>query len=342
MKKLVCVFLTLIIAVGLSACSSGETSSSNNETGGSDQGNSKVIKLGHMFSAGDPLYNGAEYFKETLEKLSDGSITVDIYPNASLGSVDDMIEQVQMDSLDAVLGGFAPFHGEYPAAMIDEVPFLFTGHEHYFAAMDGELGEALQSEVFGKAGMTNLGTWSSGFRHFTNNKGPIVVPEDIKGIKIRSANSPIRLEMFKILGSNAISMPFPEVFSGLQQGTIDGQENPLSLIVSSSFNEVQDYLSLSGHIYNGIPVLFSTKLLESYSDEEQQWIREAMKEATTYQRDLAKEFENEALKTLEADMEVNKIDYDAFFDAVQPVYDYYREKAGDNGWIEMALKAKPN
>ncbi|WP_249871637.1 TRAP transporter substrate-binding protein [Oceanobacillus saliphilus] len=321
------ILLLLIIIFSLSACSN------SNQTEAGKQG--KVITFGHEYNESHSLHAGAVKFKEKLEELSDGEITVEIHNNGSLGDNEEMHQQLLMGNLDAHISNVVFYTGEHPQAMVDELPFIYQEVSNWYDAWDGEFGGAIQSEVFDQAGVTNLGNWGVGFRHFTNNVRPITTPEDMEGIKFRSASSPIRLKMFEVLGGNAISMPLPELFTGLQQGTVDGMDNPLITIESGSFEEVQDYLSLSGHIFTGMNVLFNTDNLNSFTEEEQDWIQTAMDGATSHQRNVTAENEEKILESFESVIEINEVDYDAFLNAVQPVYDYYREEFGDNGWIEM-------
>jgi TRAP-type C4-dicarboxylate transport system substrate-binding protein len=165
-----------------------------------------------------------------------------------------------------------------------------------------------------------------------------VEPKDMEGIKFRSAEVPIRIEMFNTLGASAIPMAFPEVFTGLQQGTIDGQENPLSIISTSKFNEVQKYLSLSGHIYSSALFIINPETWNSYPEDVKNAIQKAADEARDYERQLVSKAEETLVQELkEAGMKVNEVDKEAFIDAVQPVWDNFREKYGSE-LIDAAIK----
>jgi TRAP-type transport system periplasmic protein len=333
MNKYIIILLSFIV-LSLSACSSSDQANSE------EKGKAKVISFGHEYSETNPIHEAAVKFKEEVEKLSGGAITVQIHASGSLGTGEEMLQQVRLGNLDANATNLVYLAGEYPQAMVDELPFLYKETQDWYDAMDGKFGDVIQSEIFDKVGVTNVANWGIGFRHFTNNTRPIKVPEDMKGIKFRSASSPIRLKMFESLEANAISMPLTELFTGLQQGTVDGQENPILTINSNSLYEVQKYMSLSGHIFTGMNIVFNTEKWNSFSEEERNWIQTAMDEATKYQRSILAENEKEVLKKLESEIEINEVDYDAFYNAVQPVYDFYREEFGDNGWIEMIQEGK--
>jgi len=301
-----------------------------------------VLKIGHMYTESHSIHKGFEKFNERLKELSSGKIYADIYPNAILGSDTDMIDQMKIGALDMNPTSLAYFQGQYSIAMIDELPFLWDNSEHWHAGMDGVYGDAIRSEIFDNENFIHLASWGVGPRHFTNNKRPIVVPEDLAGLKIRSAQSIVRLKTFEALNATAVSMPFPEVFTSLQQGILDGQENPLAMIASASFWEVQDYLSISGHIFTGLLVIMPKQKWDSFSEEEHTWIQTAMDEATVYQRDIARQDDENLLEYLDGKMEVNKVDVDAFRKAVEPVYDFFIEKYGYENLIQMIKNASPN
>jgi len=215
-----------------------------------------------------------------------------------------------------------------PVTAIEELPFLWSSREQAYAAYDGELGAKL-TEAIGKNGVRVLAYWENGFRHFTNNVKPIVRPADMKSIKFRTAESAIRLDMFKQLGAAAVPMPFTELFTALQQGTVDGQENPLSIIDSSRLYEVQKYLSLSGHIWNASLMVVSPGRWNKLSAEDRKVIEANALKYRLVARELIREQDDKLLTELKAKgIAVNEVDKAAFKKAVEPVWAKYEAKFG--------------
>jgi len=215
-----------------------------------------------------------------------------------------------------------------PVTAIEELPFLWSSREQAYAAYDGELGAKL-TEAIGKNGVKVLAYWENGFRHFTNNVKPIVRPADMKSIKFRTAESAIRLDMFKQLGAAAVPMPFTELFTALQQGTVDGQENPLSIIDSSRLYEVQKYLSLSGHIWNASLMVVSPSRWNKLSAEDRKIIEANALKYRLVARELIREQDDKLLTELKAKgIAVNEVDKAAFKKAVEPVWAKYEAKFG--------------
>ncbi len=314
-------FLAVTMIVFVSACGGEESS------GGEG---SVELTVGHIFPDSHPGGVYLDKLAEEVEEETDGEVTLQINHNAVLGSEADEIQQMQAGNLDmALYYGIANFESIDPAFGVEELPFIFNDIDHVRRAYDGEYGDKL-SDMLREHEFEVLSYWENGFRHFTNNERPIVEPADMEGIKFRSAEIPIRLEMFELLGANAISMGFDELFTGLQQGTVDGQENPLATIDSSNFYEVQDYLSLSGHIYNSAPLMISSNSLDKLSDEQQDILLEKAEELKVEQQTMLDEQNAELEEKLaEEGMEINEINSESFKDAVQPLWDSFAEENGD-------------
>lgn len=294
----------------------------------------KTMKVAHNQQPSHPVHVALLSFKEEVEAKTNKSVIVDIYPSAQIA--DDMTapEQIMLGSLEGAIIMGAPstlFQGtDNPLGYIEELPFLFSSAEDARAAYDGALGEAYRAALK-DFGIDILCYWENGFRNFTNNVRPIVTPEDMQGIKFRIANSDMRRKTFDALNASAIPMAFAELFTALQQGTVQGQENPLSIITSSKFYEVQKYLSLSRHIYNSATFIVNPDFISSLTSEEQKIVQEAAFTARDYMRQLNDEFEVASIEQLKGlGMEVNNIDYDAFVAKVQPVWDEFISKYGSD------------
>lgn len=247
-KRFLSIILCLAMVFSLAACGGNQDSPSDENPGqastdsGTQSGDQIVIKISHQNAITHPTQAGLEKFKELLEERSNGTMTCDIYDSAVLGNDNSNLQQVIAGSLDAaMIMGADIWQGYDKRAMIENLPFMFSTYEEARAAWDGEFGQYMKENVLEPCGGHVVNFWENGFRHFTNNTRPLTVPEDCHGIKFRTADNPLRLMMFEEFGASAIVLNFSELYSALQQGTVDGQENPLSNIISSCLYEVQDY-----------------------------------------------------------------------------------------------------
>jgi tripartite ATP-independent transporter DctP family solute receptor len=337
MKKAISILLVAVMLIAvLAGCGSAPASSA---PAAETKAEPIVIKISHQNASTHPIQLGLLEFKRLLEEKSGGTITCDIYDSAVLGNDTSNMQQVIAGSLDAaMIMGAVIWQGYDGRANVEELPFLFDSYEKAYAAYDGEFGKYLAENVLESQGGHVVNFWDNGFRHFTNNIRPVTVPADMKGIKFRTADSEIRLHMFECCGTSAITMAFSELYSAMQQGTVDGQENPLSNIVASSFFEVQKYLSLSGHIYNTSVFFFSDNFWNSLTDEQKAIIEECSREARDYTRKINQESEAENLEICKnAGMEVNEVDKAAFIEAVQPVWEKFEATYGTE-LVELAQK----
>ncbi len=226
-----------------------------------------------------------------------------------------------------VVPAVAPIFG------FQELPFLFKDRGHVERALLGPVGWKLD-DILNEKGYIILGFWENGFRKITNNTRPINVPADLNGIKLRTPKSPARVRLFKTLGANPTSMSFKEVFSALQQGVIDGQENPMAQIMSAKFYEVQKYLSISNHVYTPGYALIGKKFFESLPPEHQYTLRVAAADTGNYARKTGMDMDEELMKMAQKHMEINTIDRDAFMEASKSLYEAYPKEFGaDGAWI---------
>ena len=214
---------------------------------------------------------------------------------------------------------------------------MYPDVEHARAAFDGAYGDYVKENWIEPTGLKVLCFWESGFRHFTNNVRPIYTPDDMKDIKFRSAQSEIRVKMFEALGASATIINFSELYTALQQHTVDGQENPLSIITANGFYDVQKYLSLSGHFYSTALFIVNPDFWGSLPAEYQEIIQAAAEECRDYDRQLSSESEADMIQTCkDHGMEVNEIDADAFKAAMDEVWKLYTDKFGTDA-VNLAL-----
>lgn len=287
------------------------------------------VNLGHTLSTNSHYSVGADAFKETLERLSDGEFTVTEHAAGSLGGERDMIEGLQIGTVDIVITSTGPLGNFVPETYVLDLPFLFEDYDQARCVLDSELGDELL-EKMGEHDLVGLAWSENGFRHLTNSLREINSPEDVEGLKVRTMENQVHQEAFRQLGANPTPMAFPELFTALQQGTVDGQENPITVIVATNFWEVQDYLSLTGHVYSPAAILGSPILLGGLSDEKRDWFEQAAEAAAEATRAEVTRLEQEGVALLrEKGMTVNTdVDTAPFQAAVEPAYEIYTDEYG--------------
>lgn len=259
-----------------------------------------TIKVAYIGSDSHPTMRAMkEYFVKPIEEGSQGRIKVELYPNAQLGGDREISEGVQMGTIQMAIPASAPLAGFDKRVQVLELPYLFTTKQAAFEAADGILGEKLNSYLAAK-GMLILGFQENGFRHVTNNRGPVKTPADLKGIKIRTMENPIHLAFFKAVGANPTPMSWGELYTALQQGTVDAQENPYAMIVDGKFYEVQKYVSETGHVFSFEVLIANKKFMDNLPADLNALVVKSAREATLKQREYMDEeeaaFKDEVLK----------------------------------------------
>lgn len=343
MKKVINSLILLLFVVILVGCSKNTANNSvNSKSDGESADNNIIIKYGMISSETHSTYLAAEKFAQEVGEKSNGRIKVEIYPNGQLGGDVQLTESVSSGVVQMALPATTVLTSFNEIWGVLDMPYLFNDSEKAFAALDGDVGKALEP-YFDEINAINLGYEFNGIRNVTNNIRPINTPEDLKGIKLRVMESPVFIDSFSALGTNPTPMSFNELFTGLQQGTVDGQENPASLIYESKFNEVQKYFSETKHCYNFCPAIINKEFFNSLSPEDQQIIKSAGKTwLTDWQREQEVSGNEDYIKKLaESGVECNKIsdeDMKLFVEKVQSVYDKYQEKFGEI--LELVKKYK--
>ncbi len=289
-----------------------------------------VIEVGHATTLDSHYGMGMTRFGEVLEELSGGQMSLVQHPAAALGGEREMIEAVQIGTLDMVISSTGPLPNFVPETQVLDLPFLFRDYDHARGVLDGEIGQELLAKV-DEAGFKALAWTENGFRHITNSRQPVQTPADLAGLKIRTMENPIHLKAFEALGAAPTPMSFAELFTALQQGVVDAQENPIVVISVSNFAEVQDYLTLSGHLYSPAIIIMSDALWSGLSEEEQGWVMEAAAASVGVTRGRVSELEENGVQGLiDKGMEVvTEIDRPAFEAAVEPAYTAYTDQYGD-------------
>jgi tripartite ATP-independent transporter DctP family solute receptor len=281
-----------------------------------------IIKAGHGLTEYSAMHQGFLKFKEVLEDISKGQFEVKIYPNQQLGGDRELIEGSQLGNVtvaaatSAVLGAFDEDY------FILDIPFMFASRKEVFTAFDGKLGQNLLSNLE-KINLIGLGFWENGFRNLTNSRNPVRTADDVKGLKLRTMENAIHLAIWKTLGANPTPMAFGELFTALQQKTVDGQENPFGQIYDNKFYEVQSYITKTQHIYQPLITFINKDFFYELSPENQNLVKIAMNIATEHQRNIAEQLDDECaekIRSMGCDIiELTPEQRDTFRRAVIPV-----------------------
>ncbi|KAF0818962.1 MULTISPECIES: TRAP transporter substrate-binding protein [unclassified Cytobacillus] len=334
MKKLSILFLSILMfsTMVLAACGGGSNSTGATEKGSdsaSGEGGKRTIKVSIGVNDKHPEYEASLKFKELVEAESD-DLTVEVYHSGQIADDRSAIEMLQFGTLDATIPSTSPLVNFIPAYGVFDLPFTVPNEEVADKVLDGPFGDKML-EMVDQQGLVGLAWWENGFRNLTNDVKPVAGMEDVKGLKIRTMENEIHLDAWKALGANPTPMAFTELFTALQQGTIDGQENPYPTILLSKYPEVQKHVSNTNHVYTPFIFLFSKKVWEELSAEQQDIISKAAVEAGKFNRERTREVADESLETLKKEMtftEIKEGEFEKFQEAVKPVIDKYKEKIG--------------
>lgn len=277
----------------------------------------------------DPYAITARYFAEELEKAAPGRFDVKFFPNHQLGNDTEMLQAMQFGTLDAGVITGTLVSTIVPAFQINDLPFLYSDNAHAHRVLDGEVGQALFAQLAEKK-IVGLGFAEAGFRHAINNVRPINTPDDMARLRLRVQPSELFLEAFRTIGANPVPMAWSDVFTAVQQGTVDGLEIPLAVIYANKYPEVTKYLSLTNHSYNALAVLMLERTFKRLNADDQAAVRKAAAEAIKRQRETVAANEAQILEQIKAaGMQVNQVDnLEAFRNKVMPVYAKYRSTIG--------------
>jgi len=283
------------------------------------------LVIGHALSPTSHYGVGAQAFLDTLADLSGGTFTGEQAPAGQLGGERDMIEGLQIGSLDLVITSTGPLGNFVPEVLALDLPFLFRDYDHARSVLDGEIGQELL-DAMGENDLVGLAWSENGFRHVTNSQRPITTPDDLGGLKLRTMENAVHMAAFEGMGAAPTPMAFPEVFGALQQGVVDGQENPITVITASRFWEVQGYVTLTGHVYSPAVVLASPILFEGLTEEQQGWFMEAARASAAATRAEVDRLEAEGVELMRANgmeviTEIDRAPFQALAaEAAWPVY----------------------
>ncbi len=308
-----------------------------------------VLKFSHVVSENTPKGQAALFFEKRLEELSKGKIDVQVYPSKQLYNDKAVLKAIRLNSVQMACPSFSKFGKIVPQLALFDLPFLFRDIDHLHKVQDGPVGQKLKDMVTAK-GIVALDFWDNAFKQLTSSKKALIKPSDAKGQKFRIMSSKVLEAQFKAVGANPQMMPFSEVYSGLQQGVIDGQENTNSNIFTKKFYEVQTDMTLSSHGYLGYLVVMSKKFWNSLPADLQANVKQAMKEATAKERELAVELDKSQFAEIEKYAKktgklkihtLTKEQVQAWRDAVSKIYpEFYDSKKIGKDLIEAAINTK--
>ena len=298
-KKLVSVLIAGLMIVSLAACggSSGGNDSSGNNAGGSASGDTITLVMSNVTT--DAAKDAGVKFAELIYEYSDGTIEVDHFPDNQLGDDKTVVENTQLGEIDIAVTSTSSIATSYPDYYLFDTPYLFLNQDEvYDVGFAGEAGVKIMEGVE-SIGLKGVAMWENGFRNYTNSNIAATTPADVQGMKIRTMENEIHLAAWTALGANPTPMAFSELFTALQQGTVDGQENPLGIIASNKFFEVQEYISLTQHVYTPFSVVVNPDLYDSLTSEQQEAFDRAMAEATEFQLEASHRADEDAISMFE-------------------------------------------
>lgn len=296
---------------------------------GTAAGAQTVLKIGYTPPKDSHYWVGATTFCDEVEKGTQARYKCQQFPSGSLGGEREMIEAVQLGTLDMVNTSTGPLGNFVPETKILDIPFLFRDYDHARKVLDGAIGQELLKKMPSR-GLVGLAWTENGFRHMTNNKRAIVNASDAAGLKVRTMENKVHMDGYKTFGLQPTPMAFPELFGALQQGTVDGQENPIPVILSSKFSQVQKHLSLTAHVYSPSALIIGPKVWNKVSEADRKVFLDAARKAADAQRRKVNEDEANGIAQLKKDgmQVVEKVDSESFRKAVATAYPAFAKEFG--------------
>lgn len=365
MKKILVLILALAMIFGMAACSSGEPAAVSSaaeekpeesvdtqpsaESTETPSAPAEVITivLGHFGAPNEPVTSAAETFKSKVEELSGGSITVDVHGASELGNAVEMAEQTAIGAIQACLVSQGTLDKYDIRYALVTAPYVYSGYEHAYAVVDGPFADWVNDGTLESKGLHNVGPWDYGFRCLTNSAREVKTPDDVKGLKIRTPSEVQKVACFEALGADVQQIAFSELITALKQGTVDGQENPLSTIYNNSMWEAnQTYVSLTRHTWEAVNLTFCNTFWESLTDEQRSIIEEACASARDQMRSEVQSSEQDYIQKLKDEgVTVTEVNMDDFKAAMATAWDAVAEYEGNaddmSAFLEMVEDCKP-
>lgn len=325
MKQMFTLALAAVLALGLTASASAAD---------------VVLKFSNVTS--QSAIDAGKVFKKVAEEASGGSLQINLFDNNQLGDDRVVIEGTIFGDIDIAVSSTSPMATIFPDFYLFDAPYLFLSTPGAYAGLDSATGKKILADMEPK-GLRGLGFWENGFRNFTNNKVAVKVPADAAGMKIRTMENEIHLAAWKALGTNPTPMAFTELFTAMQQGTVDGQENPLGIIDGNKFQEVQEYLSMTQHVYTPYILCMNAEKYASLSDAHKAAIDKAAAESTEYQRNRSQELEKEIKVRFASTgvvIDLTDAEKKAWQDVIvkAKIFDLVKEKMANPAYLDEMLK----
>jgi len=295
------------------------------------------IKFGHVGEPGSLFAQSAEEFAKRANAKLGSKAKVVVYGSSQLGGDKELVQKLKLGTVDIALPSTV-MSSEADLFGVFEMPYLVKDRKH-MGRIEKDVFWPMIAPAAEKKGLKVIAVWENGYRHITNNKRPINTPEDLKGIKLRVPEGKWRVKMFQTYGANPSPMKFSEVFTALQTGVMDGQENPFTQITSAKFQEVQKYISLTGHVYTPAYATVGAKKWATLPPDVRKILEDTAKETQAYVYQVAEKAETELLGTITAaGVKSNVPNKDAFVAASKPVYEEFaKEVAGSKAVIDKAI-----
>lgn len=330
-KKKIAILMiaTMMFTLVLAGCGGSKPAGQSGDKASSGAaGGNVTLKMGHVLAPDHPYNIGSNKFAELVKEKTGGKVAVNVFHSSQIGNEREMIEGLQMGTVDMALVSTAPLMGFTKKFMVFDLPFIFQSREHAYKVLDGEIGQEMLKSLEAK-GIVGLAYWENGFRHLTNSVRPVVKPGDVKGLKIRTMENKVHMESFRVLGADPTPMAFGELFTALQQKTVDGQENPLAQIETSKFYEVQKYISMTGHFYAPAVLLMSKAKWDTLPADVKEQLKVAAQEGKTFERGLVQKADVELKDKLkQRGVEIVEINKKEWQDAMSPVYKTFEADIG--------------
>lgn len=289
----------------------------------------KEVKLGYALAVNSHYGAAAKAWADSVEKATNNAFAIKHFPSSALGGERELIEGLQLGTVEAAIVSTGALSNFVSDVGIVDIPFLFRDTQHARAVLDGKFGQDLLAK-FQQRGLVALAWGEQGFRHLTNNKVSVQNVADLKGLKIRVTENPVHITAFRTLGAAPTPMSWPEVISALQQGTIDGQENPISVLTSSKLWEVQKHLTLTSHVYAPVVLVLSPSFWGSLTDAQKAAFTEGAKAGAQASRAFVDDVEAKGVEMAKSNgmQVVENVDAAAFRAALEPAYKQYAKKFG--------------
>ena len=329
-KKWFASLLIIVVLVAMAGC--GQKKAEPKSETPAAAGDKISIKLAGTLPKGHAITDALFVFKDEVEKLSKGKIEVKVFPNLQLGGGREIIEGVQMGNIQMCESSLAPMAGFNKTFLAFNLPYIFPTRDAAYKFLDGPIAGEMKNSVESK-GFKILEYWDNGYRQLTNSKRPVKEPKDLVDLKIRTMENPVHMEAFRQMGAKPTPMAFGEVFTALQQGAIDGEENAYNNITSMKFQEVQKYVTETGHFYDVTAFIINPDFYNKLPKELQDAIKQAARTATEYQRkrsieDDAKQ--KEVVKKASSIIELSDADKAKFKEASKGTYEVFKKDIGED------------